>query len=85
MKTELTFKQLAAAFVAAEARPCRRRRFPSQHVLCDRGLADPDASFKSSPWIRGAPQNGFARFICRISSRTSRATDGPPDLERQHQ
>ena len=26
MKTELTFKQLAAAFVAAEARPCRRRR-----------------------------------------------------------
>jgi hypothetical protein len=42
-------------------------------------------SFKSLPWIRGAPQSGLALFICRIRSRTSRSTDGRPDLERQRQ
>src|SRR5271167_907831 len=39
-------------------------------------------SLSSSPWIRGAPQSGLAPLICRIRSRTSRSTDGRPDLER---
>jgi hypothetical protein len=42
-------------------------------------------SLRSSPWMRGAPHSGLALFICRIRSRTSRPTDGRPDLERQRQ
>src|ERR1700680_4599236 len=42
-------------------------------------------SFKSSPWMRGAPHSGLALFICRMRSRTSRSTDGRPDPERQRQ
>jgi hypothetical protein len=40
-------------------------------------------SFSSSPWIRGAPHNGFARLICRIKSRSSRGTPGRPALRRR--
>src|SRR3954453_1707827 len=35
-------------------------------------------SLRSSPWMRGAPQKGFARLISRISCRTSRGTFGLP-------
>src|SRR3954447_9851047 len=35
-------------------------------------------SLRSSPWMRGAPQRGFARVISRISCRTSRGTLGLP-------
>ena len=32
----------------------------------------------SSPWIRGAPHNGFAMFISRINWRSSSDTAGRP-------
>src|SRR5690349_12878349 len=35
-------------------------------------------SLSSAPWMRGAPQSGFARLIWRISSRTSRFIPGRP-------
>ena len=35
---------------------------------------------EGSPWIRGAPQQGFSRHILRISSRTSREMIGRPGL-----
>jgi hypothetical protein len=37
-------------------------------------------SFRSSPWMRGAPQSGFARLIFRMRSRASRDTSGLPGL-----
>jgi hypothetical protein len=43
-------------------------------------------SLRSSPWMRGAPQKGFAKLISRISCRNSRATLGRPgrrDFQRQ--
>lgn len=41
-------------------------------------LESSNPSFKSSPWIRGAPHLGFARLILRISSMTSPETEGRP-------
>src|SRR4030095_5993795 len=35
-------------------------------------------SFKSSPWIRGAPHSGLSCTIFRISARTSAPTGGRP-------
>ena len=35
-------------------------------------------NFRSSPWIRGAPQSGFAPDISRINARTSAGTPGRP-------
>jgi len=35
-------------------------------------------SFRGSPWIRGAPQEGFSRHILLIRSRTSREMTGRP-------
>ena len=44
-------------------------------------------SLSSSPWMRGAPQNGLARLISRISRRISSGTLGLPprrlDFQRQ--
>src|SRR6476646_3671020 len=40
---------------------------------------------RSSPWMRGAPQRGFARLISRISCRTSRGTLGLPGRRRDFQ
>ena len=37
----------------------------------------------SSPWIRGAPHNGFSRDIRRISPRTSLDTGGRPGFPRR--
>src|SRR5713101_2922581 len=42
-------------------------------------------SFSSSPWIRGAPQRGFACAIVRISVRTSAGTLGRPMRRRLFQ
>src|SRR3954451_2459100 len=42
-------------------------------------------SLRSSPWMRGAPQKGFAELISRISCRTSRATLGLPGRRRDFQ
>jgi hypothetical protein len=39
-------------------------------------------SFKSSPWIRSAPQNGFTRLISRIGLRTSASIFGRPGVPR---
>src|SRR5260370_11056859 len=36
-------------------------------------------SLRSSPWMRGAPHNGFSLFICRMRSRNSRSIFGRPD------
>jgi len=45
-------------------------------------------SLSSSPWIRGAPQNGLARLMSRINWRISRGTFGLPprarDFHRQN-
>jgi bifunctional non-homologous end joining protein LigD len=44
-------------------------------------------SLSNSPWIRGAPHNGLARLISRISRRISNDTVGRPqrclDFQRQ--
>src|SRR6476469_5036102 len=45
-------------------------------------------SLRSSPWILGAPHNGLARLISRISRRISNGTVGRPqrrcDFQRQY-
>src|SRR5215467_5789147 len=45
-------------------------------------------SLRSSPWIRGAPHNGLAMLISRISRRISNNTVGRPqrfrDFQRQY-
>jgi hypothetical protein len=38
----------------------------------------PDPSFRSSPWLRGAPQSGFSRLIRLISIRKSASICGRP-------
>ena len=45
-------------------------------VVCDSS----NPSIRSSPWMRGAPQSGFAKLIFRMRSRTSRDTSGLPGL-----
>jgi hypothetical protein len=42
-------------------------------------------SFSNSPWIRGAPQRGFASDMRRISARTSGGTDVRPIRRRLFQ
>src|SRR6266567_1658186 len=39
-------------------------------------------SLSSSPWMRGAPQRGFALLIFRMRSRTSSDTSGLPGVRR---
>jgi len=64
------------ADVGSKKRPPRLRRWPSaiHHVRRDGGLSHGDPIFRSSPWMRGALQSGFARDISRINSRTSAGT-----------
>jgi hypothetical protein len=40
----------------------------TDHVLRHAGLSDVNPSFRSSPWIRGAPQSEFAADIVRINA-----------------
>src|SRR6516162_3787347 len=42
----------------------------------------PIPSLRSSPWILGAPQNGLAMLISRISRRISNRTVGRPQRRR---
>src|SRR6476659_4939590 len=42
-------------------------------------------SLRSSPWILGAPHNGLARLISRISRRISNGTVGRPQRRRDCQ
>jgi hypothetical protein len=42
-------------------------------------------SCSNSPWMRGAPHNGFSLLIRRISSRSSRSTLGRPTRPRDFQ
>jgi hypothetical protein len=59
--------------------PSLRRWFAAaHHVFADAALTDVDAELSSSPWIRGAPQEGFSRHILRIRSRTARDMTGRP-------
>lgn len=68
--------------------PCDGGRLPRAiywaTVVCPTSMP----SLRSSPWIRGAPQNGFATLISRISCRTSSSVFGRPpwglDLHRQY-
>jgi hypothetical protein len=70
--------------VPEERSPALRWWAPaSGHVLGNRGLAD--MSLRSSTWMRGAPQRGFARLISRTSCRTSRGTLGLPGRRRDCQ
>jgi hypothetical protein len=54
---------------------CRQR----QLLTVDWASSDP--SFKSSPWIRGAPHSGFSTAIRRIRLRSSLSTGGRPPTE----
>src|SRR3984893_11423780 len=57
-------------------------------ILGYAGLADISMpSLRSSPWMRGAPQSGFAMLISRISFRISSGTicRPPRRLDFQHQ
>ena len=53
---------------------CRRRIIYLDTV--DSASSKP--SLSNSPWIRGAPHNGFSRLIRRIRSRRSRSIRGRP-------
>jgi hypothetical protein len=51
---------------------------PVVFVACDSCIP----SFKSFPWMRGAPQRGLARVIFRMRFRTSGDTVGQPSQHR---
>lgn len=63
--------------IAKERFPTLRWRLTtSDHVFRDRlDRATSNPSFKSSPWIRDAPQSGFSVLIRRLSSRSSRSIE----------
>src|SRR6185437_2721776 len=65
-----------------------RRGPPPRHILCHTGLADIDAKLEQLTWILGAPHNGLAMLISRISRRISNGTIGRPqrrlDFQRQY-
>ena len=56
------------------------------HILGDRGLPDIDAELET-PWMRGAPQSGYAMLMSRMSCRISFGVLGRPprglDFHRQ--
>src|SRR5712671_2464521 len=77
------------SMVTKERPPSLRGRNPApHHIFGHAGLADSDASLRSSPWILGAPHNGLATLIWRISWRISTVTAGRPrrcfDFHRQY-
>ena len=57
-------------------------------VPCTVDWATSKPSFRSSPWICGAPQSGFSKLILRIRSRRSLSICGRPprgrDFHRQN-
>src|SRR5262245_60017077 len=59
---EQIHRRNAVGMIAQKGLPALRRWLPSPfHVFCHRGLPDID------PWMRGAPQSGFATLISRMS------------------
>ena len=54
----------------------------ARDVLSHRRWLTSMPSFKSSPWILGAPHTGFASAIVRINTRTSGGTAGLPRRRR---
>ena len=66
-----------------------RARVEAVHEMLvrDRQLGELEPSLSNSPWIRGAPHNGFSQLIVRIRSRRSRSIRGRParfrDFQRQ--
>src|SRR5258708_24457062 len=71
--SNIWFVALYAGFRAAD-RICGRRTIYLLTLVSPTSIP----SFSSSPWMRGAPQIGFSRLICRISSRISFDTGGRP-------
>jgi len=53
------------------------------HVSRYSRLRDIDASFNNSPWMWGAPHNGFSRLIRWMRSRISFEVRGRPGIPRQ--
>ena len=51
---------------------------PPRHQPRNRPLRDLNPSFNNSPWIRGAPQSGFATAISRTRRRISAPACGRP-------
>jgi len=60
-----------------------RRCFAMYLATVDCATVKP--SFSSSPWIRGAPQSGFATLISRIRARSSWSIFGRPPRARDRQ
>jgi hypothetical protein len=66
--------------VIAQGRSSRSATFhlASVLVLRDCRLGDFEPSFRSSPWMCGAPQSRFSKLTLRIRSRTSLSIRGRP-------
>src|SRR6478672_10183960 len=65
--------------------PCEGGRLRRAMYLATQVWPTSMPSLRSSPWMRGAPQRGFAMLISRISCRTSRGTLGLPGRRRDFQ
>jgi hypothetical protein len=62
------------------------RRLTMYLATLDCAISNP--SLSSSPWMRGAPQNGFSTLIRRINARSSMWICGRPrgrDFQRQYE
>ena len=75
--------ELADMIVEEGAPGLRRWRTTTHQVLATVDSAISMLSLSSSPWIRGAPQVGFARHISRMSARTARGIRGRPGPRRR--
>jgi hypothetical protein len=79
-----------AISVVTKKRPpsLRRRTPPSHHILATLVCPTSIPSLRSSPWILGAPHNGLATLIWRMSWCISTVTVGRPqrglDFHRQY-
>ena len=76
----------AVRMIAKKGLPARRGRpsFPG-HVLGHGGLADIDTELEQLTITRGAPHNGLAMLISRISARASSDAFGRPPRGRDFQ
>src|SRR5258705_647153 len=78
----------ASRMVAKERLPSLRGRAPPRLYLATLVWPISMPSLRSSPWILGAPHNGLAMLISRISRRISNGAIGRPqrcrDFQRQY-
>src|SRR6266481_7057820 len=79
----------AVGVIVKERLPALRWRASTPgHILATLVCPILMPSFRSSPWIRGAPHSGLAILISRISRRISSGTVGRPlqgrDFQRQY-